>query len=362
MAVWPGRPDEVRDWELEIAAWVDANDACRRDLLKLLRGDGPLPTSALPDTCEVPWRSSGWNNNQNVKRLLVQMVERGEVATAGREGREQLWDLAERIYPDDPVPDVDEARLIRDERRLRALGHRPGQGHRSCPLEPVDVGEAGEPAVVEGVTGQWRVDPAQLGQPFSRPGRAAVAVRPAGRTTASGMTELFEFDYILEMYKPAAKRRSGATTPYRSCTATGWSGSSTPRPTARKESCASPPSTRTCRSRRPSPLPSTARSRISPAGSSWSSPSPRTEPGRQPPGCPWSATPAPVAQRSRGAGDAVDLRAQSQRGEEPPARRPRSSPRRAPAAPVQDDECDHQEQQRHREPDELVPERRVVPR
>lgn len=29
------------------------------------------------------------------------------------------------------------------------------------------MGQAGEPAVVEGVKGAWRVDPAQLGQPFS---------------------------------------------------------------------------------------------------------------------------------------------------------------------------------------------------
>ena len=34
------------------------------------------------------------------------------------------------------------------------------------------MGEAGEPAVVEGVKGTWRVDPASLGQPFS--GRAAL--------------------------------------------------------------------------------------------------------------------------------------------------------------------------------------------
>jgi len=32
--------------------------------------------------------------------------------------------------------------------------------------------------------------------------------------------ELFEFDYQLEMYKPAANRRRG-TSCYRSCTATG---------------------------------------------------------------------------------------------------------------------------------------------
>ena len=70
------------------------------------------------------------------------------------------------------------------------------------------MGEAGEPAVVEGVQGEWRVDPAQLGQPFS--GRAAL-VSPLDRLVydRKRMTELFGFDYQLEMYKPAAKRRWG---------------------------------------------------------------------------------------------------------------------------------------------------------
>src|SRR4029450_3704905 len=47
-------------------------------------------------------------------------------------------------------------------------------GGRRAPRrgEPVDVGEAGEPAVVDGVKGRWRVDPSLLGQPFS--GRAAL--------------------------------------------------------------------------------------------------------------------------------------------------------------------------------------------
>jgi uncharacterized protein len=70
------------------------------------------------------------------------------------------------------------------------------------------VGETGEPAVVEGVKGTWRVDPAQLGQPFS--GRAAL-LSPFDRLIhgRKRSVELFEFDYQLEMYKPAAKRRWG---------------------------------------------------------------------------------------------------------------------------------------------------------
>ena len=84
----------------------------------------------------------------------------------------------------------------------------PGPRAPSFPFEPIDVGEAGEPAVVEGVRGQWRVDPAQLGQPFA--GRAAL-LSPFDRLLADRkrMNELFEFDYILEMYKPAAQRRWG---------------------------------------------------------------------------------------------------------------------------------------------------------
>ena len=42
--------------------------------------------------------------------MLDFMVARGEVAVAGRQGRERLWDLAERVYPGDPVIPADEAR------------------------------------------------------------------------------------------------------------------------------------------------------------------------------------------------------------------------------------------------------------
>ena len=76
------------------------------------------------------------------------------------------------------------------------------------PLEPVDVGEAGEPAVVEGVKGEWRVDPAALDGGFE--GRTAL-LSPFDRLVYDRprAAELFDFEYTLEMYKPAAKRRWG---------------------------------------------------------------------------------------------------------------------------------------------------------
>jgi uncharacterized protein YcaQ len=206
MAEWPGR-GPLRPWQEMRRDWVRANEACRRDILARLEENGPLASRELPDTCVVPWSSTGWTNDQNITKMLDFMVARGEVATAGRRGRERLWDLATRVYPDVPPVPVEEAARVRNERRLRALGIARVKGPVS-PSEPADVGETGEPVVVEGVRGKWRVDPSLLGQPFS--GRAAL-LSPFDRLIhdRKRAMELFGFDYQLEMYKPAAKRRWG---------------------------------------------------------------------------------------------------------------------------------------------------------
>ena len=206
MAAWPG-VGELRPWQVERRDWVKANDACRRDILKRLKASGPLPMRELPDTCAKPWGSTGWTNNRNVEKLLDLMVARGEVAVAGRQESERLWDLAGRVYPDDPVVPAEEAARTRNERRLRALGIARARTLQS-PVEPWDVGHVGERAVVDGVKGEWRVDPSLLGRPFS--GRTAL-LSPFDRLVhdRKRAVELFDFDYQLEMYKPAAKRRWG---------------------------------------------------------------------------------------------------------------------------------------------------------
>ena len=190
------------------ATWIRDNDAFRRDILKLLRRSGPLSSREIPDTCVVPWASTGWTNNRNVTQMLEFLMMRGEVAIAGRLGRERLWDLPARVYPADVVvPSVDEARRVRNERRLASLGI-ARQKTTAMPIEPVDVGEAGEPAVVEGTKGEWRVDPAALAGDFE--GRTAL-LSPFDRLVydRARAQELFDFEYTLEMYKPAAKRRWG---------------------------------------------------------------------------------------------------------------------------------------------------------
>jgi uncharacterized protein len=189
-------------------AWLRDNDRFRRDILDLLGSSGPLSSRDIPDTCVVPWASTGWTNNRNVTQMLEFLMMRGEVANAGRLGRERLWDLAERVYPADvAVPSVEEAARRKNERRLASLGI-ARQKTTAMPVEPVDVGEAGEPALVEGVKGEWRVDPAALDEDFE--GRTAL-LSPFDRLVhdRARAQELFDFEYVLEMYKPAAKRRWG---------------------------------------------------------------------------------------------------------------------------------------------------------
>ncbi len=188
--------------------WLRANDSFRRDVLDLLESSGPLTSRDIPDTSVVPWASSGWTNDRNVTQMLELLMMRGDIAIAGRVGRERLWDVAERVYPSDvAVPSVEDAARMRNGRRLASLGIARRRTTK-MPIEPVDVADAGEPAVVEGVKGEWRVDPAALRDDFE--GRTAL-LSPFDRLVYDRRRaqELFDFEYTLEMYKPAAKRRWG---------------------------------------------------------------------------------------------------------------------------------------------------------
>ena len=198
---WPIYTERTRDW-------LRDNDAFRRDVLERLAESGPLTSRDIPDTAVIPWASTGWTNNRNVTQMLEILMMRGEIGIAGRAGRERLWDVAERVYPAGiEVPSIEEAARIRNERRLRALGIARAKGAK-MPIDPVDVGEAGEPAVVDGVAGEWRVDPEGLDQDFE--GRTAL-LSPFDRLAYDRLRaqELFDFEYALEMYKPKDKRRWG---------------------------------------------------------------------------------------------------------------------------------------------------------
>jgi uncharacterized protein len=187
--------------------WLEANDRFRRDVLARLRADGPLLASDIPDTAEVARAPDGWTGANQTPIMLDFLHRQGEVAVAGRKGRSRKWDLAERVYPQNlPELQFDEAQRLLDERRL----HAAGIAKQKSPWTP--VGAAGEAAVVEGSARKYRVDPDAL---------AALENEDAGGRVAflspyDGMlfdrprlSELFEFEYVLEQFKPKPQRKYG---------------------------------------------------------------------------------------------------------------------------------------------------------
>lgn len=190
--------------------WLAANEVFRREVMARLRAEGPLRAADIPDAAQVSWRSSGWTNNRNSMQLLEMLVLCGDVAISSRDAGGRLFDVADRVYPSDvTILSDEEAARERAERRLTSLGIARAKGVAQ-PLEPVDVGEIGEEAVVDGTDGLWRVDADAL-ERLDEVGPRTALLSPFDRLVFDRrrLEEIFVYEYLLEMYKPAARRRWG---------------------------------------------------------------------------------------------------------------------------------------------------------
>jgi uncharacterized protein YcaQ len=186
--------------------WLDANDRFRSDVLARLRAEGPLHATDIPDTAEVTRPPDGWFGPNQTVHMLDFLHRQGEVAVVARDGRHRLWDLAERVYPKDlPEYDYDEAERMLAERRLRAAGIAK---HKS-PWTP--VGEAGEPAEVEGMRQKYRVDPEAIAALEEDEGGRVAFLSPYDGMLFDRprLREIFDFEYVLEQFKPKAQRKYG---------------------------------------------------------------------------------------------------------------------------------------------------------
>ncbi|TBN58672.1 winged helix-turn-helix domain-containing protein [Glaciihabitans arcticus] len=198
----------MREWPKRAStrAWLEANSTFRTEVLARLRGEGPLLATDIPDTAEVTVPPDGWYGSNQVVHMLDLLQRQGEVAVARREGRHRLWDLAERVYPQNlPEYELDEAERLRNERRLQAFGI----AKQRSPWTP--VGEAGESAVVEGMRQKYRVHPDALATLKQDDGGRVAFLSPYDGMLFDRprLKELFEFEYVLEQFKPKPQRRYG---------------------------------------------------------------------------------------------------------------------------------------------------------
>jgi len=118
-------PSDRHTHNRRLRAWLAANQALRRSILRQLRADGPLPTRALEDRSSTAWQSSGWTAGRNVDRMLDVLWTQGRIMVAGRQGQQRVWDLAERWLPPwAPTRRPPEREVVRlaAQRSLRALG------------------------------------------------------------------------------------------------------------------------------------------------------------------------------------------------------------------------------------------------
>jgi uncharacterized protein YcaQ len=163
-------------------SFLDENGAFRRYVLRELDRRGPLLSREIEDH-ESQTEHHVWWGTRKMGLMLEILGARGEVAVVGRRGKQRLWDLAERWYPECERISWAEADRRRADARWRALGVKLDKGRWLA-----------HPAAADGAV------PARTTflSPFDR------LVHDRARAEA-----LWGFHYRLEMYVPQAKRRYG---------------------------------------------------------------------------------------------------------------------------------------------------------
>jgi uncharacterized protein len=118
-------PDLQTVWGKRVLKWMKDNKKLETYILSELRKKGPLASREFEDKSERRWSSSGWSNNRNVSRMLQFLFFQGKVMVTERNGNTKLWDLAQRCLPEnyskEEVGD-EEIEYQAVQRSLKALG------------------------------------------------------------------------------------------------------------------------------------------------------------------------------------------------------------------------------------------------
>jgi len=165
-------------------AFLRENAAFKRYVLRELEERGPLLSREIETHAS---RKDGerhdWWGARQMGLMLEVLAGQGLVAVVGRRGKQRVWDLAERWYPETETIPWPEAQRRIEEKRFRALGVKVERGKLLAHPDAVDG------PIPNRIT---------FLSPFDR------LIHDRDRAEA-----LFGFFYRLEMYVPKAKRQYG---------------------------------------------------------------------------------------------------------------------------------------------------------
>ena len=170
-------------YEQQGTEFLRTNARFKRHLLRELEERGPLLSREIEADLMVSKDPHDWWGSRKVGLMLELLEGRGVVAIVGRRGKQRVWDLAERWYPEAESVPWPEARELLAEKRFRSLGVRFEQGEWQAHPDAEDG------PVPKRVT---------FLSPFDR------LIHDRDRAEA-----LWDFHYRLEMYVPKAKREYG---------------------------------------------------------------------------------------------------------------------------------------------------------
>jgi uncharacterized protein YcaQ len=170
-----------QQWQKE---FMKEQAGLRRYILRELERDGPLPSRELEHhAARFKERTVWWGTRAQMTWMLELLHRRGQIAVAGRQTGQRLWDLAERVWPDTQTVSLAEARRLLDEKRFRAQGVKFDRGRLLAHPDATD-------------------GPVRPRVTFLSPFDGLVKNRDRAEA-------LWDFFYRLEMYVPKEKREYG---------------------------------------------------------------------------------------------------------------------------------------------------------
>ena len=235
---WHRHTWDLNRVEHEGAAF-DVHAPLVEELIDRIRRDGPLSSTDVEPRAAIDWY---WRPTNQVRAILEALAEAGVLGLARREGNRRVYDLVERLFPAEVLaqhPPDREQRRHRLLSRYRAHGLLGRSGSAELwvgtgpairrPASP-DVPIRGElleeliedgaliPVAIDGVRGERFVvaeevelleASARARADASEPGVALLAPLDPFVWDRDFLRSLYDFDYVWEVYVPAAKRRWG---------------------------------------------------------------------------------------------------------------------------------------------------------